>query len=84
MMSTMGGEIETVCTGTADPCDDTCRASVGCDEPTSVDEDYLKVVLWDLRLKSQVLQWPLQDCGDGVVNATAFEECDYAASPNPT
>ena len=47
----------------------------------SIDHDYAKVVLWDLRLKDKVLEWPLQDCGDTNVNATAFEQCDYMASP---
>ena len=37
-------------------------------------------MLWDLRLKEEVMQWPLHDCGNGDVNATAFEECDYMAA----
>ena len=51
--------------------------------PSSGDRSKAKLVLWDLRLKDEVMQWPLHDCGDKAVNATAFEECDYMASPNP-
>ena len=51
--------------------------------PSSEDRSKAKLVLWDLRLKDEVMQWPLHDCGDKAVNATAFEECDYMATPNP-
>lgn len=48
--------------------------------PSADDPAYAKLVLWDLRLKDEVMQWPLHDCGNGEVNATAFEECDYMAA----
>ena len=83
MMSSMPGIPEVCTSDTNQICDATCRAAGGCEEPTSLDYDEAKVVLWDLRLKDKVLEWPMSDCGNGIVNATAFEECDYAASPNP-
>ena len=52
--------------------------------PSADDPSEAKLVLWDLRLKDEVMQWPLHDCGNGAVNATAFEECDYTGDPNPT
>lgn len=38
----------------------------------------LEAVIVDLRKEDEVLRWTLSTCGDTVVNATAFEECDYA------
>lgn len=52
--------------------------------PSADDPSEAKLVMWDLRLKDEVMQWPLHDCGNGAVNATAFEECDYTGDPNPT
>lgn len=60
------------------------------DDPTldaaNTDYDRLKVAIIDLRagdegIGDEVIRWPLEDCGNGNYNATAFEECDYAGEP---
>jgi cysteine-rich repeat protein len=38
-----------------------------------------KVSIIDIRTLDEVMRWPLHDCGDGVYNTTAFEQCDYAS-----
>ena len=40
--------------------------------------EMLEAVVVDLRKEDEVLRWNLAICGDTVVNATAFETCDYA------
>ena len=40
--------------------------------------EMLEAVVVDLRKEDEVLRWPLGICGDKIVNATAFEACDYA------
>ena len=83
IMATMPGQVEVCTSDGTTTCDATCRAGAGCQEPAAIDYDHAKAVIWDLRRKDETLQWPLQDCGDTVVNATMFEECDYRATPNP-
>ena len=73
MMTTQPGQVEVCTSDGTTTCDATCRAAAGCQEPASMNLDYAKAVLWDLRVKDKVLEWPLKDCGDGVVNITAFE-----------
>ena len=52
---------------------------------SSTDYTKLRLAIIDVRTLDEVMRWPLQDCGDGVYNATAFEQCDYnAAPPAPT
>jgi len=41
----------------------------------------LRLAIIDIRTGDEVMRWPLHDCGNGVYNATAFEQCDYAALP---
>jgi len=48
---------------------------------SSTDYTKLRLAIIDVRTLDEVMRWPLQDCGDGVYNATAFEQCDYAATP---
>ena len=58
-------------------------------DPGTMNKNFVKAILWDLRLKDKTMEWPLDTAGDGTVNATAFEECDYngkngaAAIKNP-
>ena len=46
-----------------------------------IDYNMNKVAIIDIRTGDEVMRWPLHDCGNGVYNATAFEQCDYAAAP---
>lgn len=46
-----------------------------------LDYDKIKVAIFDVRTKDEVMRWPMEDCGNGNYNATAFEECDYARKP---
>ena len=41
----------------------------------------MKVSIYDERTNNEIARIPLHDCGDGKVNTTAFEECDYARVP---
>lgn len=89
IMHFMPGQVEVCDDGTSPPgsevtCSPTCRASPGCREPASINGNYAKLILWDLRKKDEVLQWQLDDNGDGAVNSTMYEECDHVATPNPT
>jgi len=43
-----------------------------------VDYDKIKVAIFDVRTKDEAIRWPLEDCGNGIFNASAFEQCDYA------
>jgi hypothetical protein len=47
----------------------------------AIDYEMIKVSIIDLRVLDEVIRWPLQDCGNGNYNATAFEECDYNRVP---
>jgi len=47
----------------------------------TIDYDKLKVAIIDVRTADEVMRWPLHDCGNGVYNATAFEQCEYNAQP---
>jgi hypothetical protein len=47
----------------------------------SIDYTKLKVAIIDVRTGDEVMRWPLHDCGNGVYNATAFEQCDYNTIP---
>ena len=49
--------------------------------PASIDYAKLKVAIIDVRTGDEVMRWPLHDCGNGVYNATAFEQCEYNAQP---
>ena len=51
------------------------------DRSSATDYNQLKVAIIDVRTGDEVLRWPLHDCGNGVYNATAFEQCDPSASP---
>lgn len=85
IMSTMPGQVNVLTSDGTTTCTPTDFLGGLCSESaTAPDGDYAKAVIWDLRTKDQVLQWQLDDCGDAVVNATMFEECDYAlTNPNP-
>ena len=50
-------------------------------DSSTLDYNMIKVSIIDLRVLDEVIRWPLQDCGNGVVNTTAWEECDYAKVP---
>lgn len=45
----------------------------------SIDYTKLKVAIIDVRTGDEVMRWPLHDCGNGIYNATAFEQCEYTA-----
>ena len=47
----------------------------------TIDYNKIKVAIIDVRTGDEVMRWPLHDCGNGVYNATAFEQCEYKAQP---
>lgn len=47
--------------------------------PAAINWDQNKVAIMDVIQKDEVMRWPMHYCGDGVLNVTAFEVCDYAA-----
>ena len=46
----------------------------------TINWDQNKVAIYDVITKDEVERWPMHYCGDGVLNITAFEVCDYAAT----
>ena len=54
-MSLMPGQVEVCNSDGTTTCDPTCRAAAGCAEPTSIDYNDAKLVLWDLRVQDETL-----------------------------
>jgi len=46
-------------------------------------QDYnkLKVAVFNERAKDEIFRYELHSCGDGILDATKFEDCDYARVP---
>ena len=45
------------------------------------DFDKLKVAIYDERQKDEIYRFQLHGCGDGFLNSTFFEMCDYNRVP---
>lgn len=50
-------------------------------DSNQVDFDKIKVAVLNDRVQDEIMRIALHDCGDGHLNSTAFEECDYARVP---
>ena len=74
MLATQPGNTNTQSPNSATAPDTTNKALTGNIQTWQSTE----AVVVDLRQEDEVLRWPLSTCGDTVVNATSFEDCDYA------